>query len=1137
MVRLRDISVKGHLAWSPKDTTLAVATLAGSLNDDLSDDAKLELYELDGGDEPAKSITLPSKAVSLAWAADKIAVALDDGKISFHDGKTLKELFSGTHATARAIQFNPIQDHLLVSAGSRGEFLVWDTNKKGSTTSYKSTRIDEIASIAWNRRVAHILALGGRSGALSVWDLKKKSELIHIATRYAVNAIAWHPTEATLLAVASGDDGLIQVWDLRNANTPRSTFRGHEKAVLSLAWCQQDPDLLLSSGADNRTLMWNPQTGEQLAELPISSQWVNQVAWCPSQPQLLANNALDGRISIYTIQDVLAKETDAPVHETPAGDDFFDSIPRNYQAQTASFTIKQAPKWLKRPISATFGDCGRLVKVSGSKLSFEVYPTGETAATALEKSEGVWDEATEAVVETLSSEKPRDALMSYLGHSRELPEADESGEDAFSAIVQKPSFDGSFHLFDKQAFSSTDAAITEEILKGRFDKAIDLCLGEDRLSDAFMLALCGGQESQVRVRNAYLSKTDVPYRRLLNSVIAGDLTDLVENADLAGWRETLVAFCNYAKPADFSTLCTRLGERLDGAGKREDATICFLAGADLGKLTTIWLEQQEASERDNLKSGSGNAFELHVAALATVVKKAQAFRKAVSFSDDRRKIDGKYALAALYDRYLEFAHLLAAEGRQDAAKEYLSLVPADYSTAKALTDRLQPRAKSQQSQQQQQNRGPYATASRPAPLQPTVLPPSPYGRPQVPAVSSPAGPVAPQSAPTQATASAPRSQYAPAYAPAQAAAVPGPAPALAPTQTPAAYAPAGASPYAPARPAVPAAPSQFGRAAYQPPSAYAYGQPRPPPSGPTMLPAANRKDITPWNDAPELDPAPSRRATPAVVHAGIATPFAGTPGVQTPPPGPTTGLPPPPRPAQQQLQPQQQQHYQQQQQQQQQQFQQQIPQPQQQQTYQSPPPSVPTMRAVSNPVAPPPISTAPPPTRNPLPPPPKGASRAATVETKESPTIRSAGGAFALSREPSQQGFSSQENGLSQQVEKSQQSHPPGTRDHIPAEDRPIFEILSGEITRVLEVAPEKYRRPLNDSARRLETLFDALNNRLLSASTLERLRQLSAHVAAKDYGPAYKINMELTASAIEECRDWITGVKTLITVAKIVAS
>ena len=44
---------------------------------------------------------------------------------------------------------------------------------------------------------------------------------------------------------------------------------GHEKGVLSLSWCKQDADLLLSCGKDNRALCWNPQTSEVIGEVSL----------------------------------------------------------------------------------------------------------------------------------------------------------------------------------------------------------------------------------------------------------------------------------------------------------------------------------------------------------------------------------------------------------------------------------------------------------------------------------------------------------------------------------------------------------------------------------------------------------------------------------------------------------------------------------------------------------------------------------------------------------------------------------------------------------------------------------------------------------------------------------------------------
>jgi len=51
----------------------------------------------------------------------------------------------------------------------------------------------------------------------------------------------------------------------------RQILTGHEKGVLSLSWCKQDADLLLSCGKDNRALCWNPQTSDIIGEVCLSS--------------------------------------------------------------------------------------------------------------------------------------------------------------------------------------------------------------------------------------------------------------------------------------------------------------------------------------------------------------------------------------------------------------------------------------------------------------------------------------------------------------------------------------------------------------------------------------------------------------------------------------------------------------------------------------------------------------------------------------------------------------------------------------------------------------------------------------------------------------------------------------------------
>ena len=92
--------------------------------------------------------------------------------------------------------------------------------------------------------------------------------------------------------------------------------------------------------------------------------------WCPRNPSLLATAFFDGTVGLHSIQstnDVSQNELGAATPQ-PDGADVFDN-PGFARTNQASFTLKQPPKWLCRPASASFGYLGKLVSVSnlGSK--------------------------------------------------------------------------------------------------------------------------------------------------------------------------------------------------------------------------------------------------------------------------------------------------------------------------------------------------------------------------------------------------------------------------------------------------------------------------------------------------------------------------------------------------------------------------------------------------------------------------------------------------------------------------------------------------------------------------------------------------------------------------------------------------
>jgi protein transport protein SEC31 len=781
--------------------------------------------------------------------------------------------------------------------------------------------------------VPHILATGSSGGFVTVWDVKLKKESLTLKNdvnnsgRKAVSAIAWDPEISTKLATATSNDQnpLILMWDLRNSNAPERILQGHDQGILSLAWSTQDPKLLLSCGKDNRTIVWNSRTGEQFGEFPVVTNWTFQTKWNPRQPGLIATASFDGKIGIQTIQNTnVDAGSGASAATALDGADFFAQAPS--RPQGTAFSLPTAPKWLERPVGATFGFGGKLVsfgptdaKSRTSKITIssfvvdsaigdasqsfeEVLQKGDMATFCegkISEAKSAEEKADWTVIETLISGS-RKKLVEYLGFAAPEPETngDTAKEEAeTNGTTDEGSFfdnneesDGNFlsnlastkgtrtnNPFKIYTGSETDAdrKITKALMLGAFDEALEVCLKEDRLSDAFMIAICGGQKCVDKAQKAYFKrKGDGPnYLRLLASVVGKNLWDVVYNADLSNWKEVLATLCTFADSKEFPDLCEALGDRLEealqdgGEVTRKDASLCYLAGSKLEKVVGNWTQELQEDESAVLKAAEGDSrFSIHAKALQNFIEKVTVFRQVADFKDPEATKASDWKLEPLYAKYTEYADIVASHGKLQIAERYLDLLPGQYPAAEASKSRVkQATRKAAAPTQQRQTavggagqRGqrvvPSYASTQPAAI-PTAAATTPYG---IPAPGQPAA---------QSFQAPGRQAYAPpGYQQQQ----------QQPQQQQQGYQPPGYN-----QPSTP-----YGGYQQQ---QYGVMQPPPPVSAPPPgpPPAAKIKDLQQWNDTPDFGNRPkpaSRRGTPSVMSAPVTSPYANVGGGIAPPP-------------------------------------------------------------------------------------------------------------------------------------------------------------------------------------------------------------------------------------------------------------
>ena len=439
--------------------------------------------------------------------------------------------------------------------------------------------------------------------------------------------------------------------------------------------------------------------------------------------------------------------------------------------------------------------------------------------------------------------------------------------------------------------SDADKRITQALLLGKFEEAMDISINADRLSDAFMIAVCGGPQCIEKAQRAYFSsRTGGPnYLRLLASIAGKNLWDTVYNADLANWKEVMAVLCCYATPEEFPDLCEGLGDRIEEQLKayqssellRKNASFCYLAGSKLEKVVGIWLQELQEYERTHVQDETP-AFAMHMRCLQSFIEKVTIFREITNFNDPEKAATSGWKLGDLYDRYIEYADILSANGQLQAANRYLDLLPSAYPAAKLAKDRVQiaNRKVATQTAKLHATTRPAANPGLPHKVQSAAsntLPPATQLRSQ-----TPTNPYAP------ASNNYPSNPYAPSHA-------------------------ANGAPYAPqngysqGQPAQPAPRMQPGIA--PPPSSFgpSFGNTNAPPraftNSPSVPPPSQAKGMTNWNDTPEsfFKAPPPRRPTPNAAPQGInpgympqTTPSgSGPPSLVTQPrPNPPSGPPP-----------------------------------------------------------------------------------------------------------------------------------------------------------------------------------------------------------------------------------------------------
>jgi protein transport protein SEC31 len=88
-----------------------------------------------------------------------------------------------------------------------------------------------------------------------------------------------------------------------------------------------------------------------------------------------------------------------------------------------------------------------------------------------------------------------------------------------------------------------------------------------------------------------------------------------------------------------------------------------------------------------------------------------------------------------------------------------------------------------------------------------------------------------------------------------------------------------------------------------------------------------------------------------------------------------------------------------------------------------------------------------------------------------------------------------------------------------------MVEIFSHDMQRVASKAPSSFAPQVKDSQKRLNILFDHLNNEeLIKPDTIQKLNELAEALQSKNYDRATKLQVEIQTEKTNECGNWMVS-------------
>ncbi|XP_061379075.1 protein transport protein Sec31A isoform X2 [Danaus plexippus] len=533
---------------------------------------------------------------------------------------------SAPHDHVQGVAWNQQVQHILGSTFAT-RCLVWDLRKNEPIMKLSDSQSgSRWRALAWHPQVATQLCVASdhdHAPVLQLWDLRlAASPLVTMeGHEKGVLSLSWSKHDEDLL-LSAGKDGSVRVWN------PANTKPGGEMVlevcrqsgwVLDVSWSPRTPGLLAAASFDQTLSLHTMHHVAQPAA--ISAQGQSDI--------MDSFGGAESFLSLPVVSPSAPPPAPAPqAHRPPRwlkrpvrarfafGGKLvsFERCRREAGAQETVYIsqVVSEPEIVEKAME--------LDKVIGLTLSQEPDATHRLAEYCREKGDAAVEQSERYEWFFLRANflpSYRTELLNLLGFKQdeissrfkglavnnEGRAADAQGLSRTGSTETEAelSTDTSTDLSDAQTLierklssvelepSVRDVVIpngddlTSEICRslvmGQLEEAVELCLEDERVADALVIASLGSQELLYKVQRYHLYRTcNSPVSLVAGGLLGGRWAALVAGASPSSWRDVLAALLTHCHGESLQHYCEMLGDKLSSSSEaslREAAVLCY----------------------------------------------------------------------------------------------------------------------------------------------------------------------------------------------------------------------------------------------------------------------------------------------------------------------------------------------------------------------------------------------------------------------------------------------------------------------------------------------------------------------------------------------------------------------------------